>query len=58
MDQRQQSEALRKKIEAQLDEALKATFPASDPVSIATSQQEEDWGGEQVPSSLEGAGEK
>jgi hypothetical protein len=28
------------KIERQLDEALKDTFPASDPVSIATSEDE------------------
>lgn len=32
-----------RKIEAQLDEALEASFPASDPVSIVTSQSEEDW---------------
>ncbi len=31
------------KLQQQLDEALAATFPASDPVSIVTSQ-EEDWG--------------
>jgi hypothetical protein len=31
------------KIEAQLDEALAASFPASDPVSIVTSQAEDDW---------------
>lgn len=35
-----------RKIEAQLDEALAASFPASDPVSIVTSQAEEDWGTE------------
>jgi hypothetical protein len=35
--------ARRHKIEQQLDEALAATFPASDPVSIVTSQREEDW---------------
>jgi hypothetical protein len=32
------------KIQRQLDEALAATFPASDPVSIVTSHEEEDWG--------------
>jgi len=31
------------KIQKQLDEALEDSFPASDPVSIVTSQQEEDW---------------
>ncbi|HEY3784638.1 MAG TPA: hypothetical protein VGL55_05110 [Steroidobacteraceae bacterium] len=34
----------RKKVQRQLDEALAASFPASDPVSIVTSQDEEDWG--------------
>ena len=32
------------KIQRQLDEALDASFPASDPVSIVTSHDEEDWG--------------
>jgi hypothetical protein len=32
------------KIQQQLDEALADSFPASDPVSIVTSHQEEDWG--------------
>jgi hypothetical protein len=32
------------KIQRQLDEALAATFPASDPVAIVTSDEEEDWG--------------
>jgi hypothetical protein len=32
------------KVQQQLDEALAASFPASDPVSIVTSHQEEDWG--------------
>lgn len=36
----------RMKIQRQLDEALADSFPASDPVSIVTSQEEEDWGGE------------
>lgn len=38
------------KIDRQLDEALAASFPASDPVAIVTSQHEEDWdedGGEE-----------
>ncbi len=30
-------------IQRQLDEALADSFPASDPVSIVTSQSEEDW---------------
>ena len=32
------------KIQRQLDEALEASFPASDPISIVTSNEEEDWG--------------
>lgn len=32
------------KIQRQLDEALADSFPASDPVSIVTSHEEEDWG--------------
>ncbi|HEY4448944.1 MAG TPA: hypothetical protein VGN03_10115 [Steroidobacteraceae bacterium] len=40
----------RQKIQRQLDEALEDSFPASDPVSIVTSQEEEDWGeGEIAP---------
>jgi len=40
----------REKIQRQLDEALEASFPASDPVSIVTSHEEEDWGnGETAP---------
>jgi hypothetical protein len=35
-----------RKIQKQLDEALEDSFPASDPVSIVTSQEEEDWGEE------------
>jgi hypothetical protein len=31
------------RIQQQLDEALADSFPASDPVSIVTSQTEEDW---------------
>ncbi|HEY6824179.1 MAG TPA: hypothetical protein VI195_07040 [Steroidobacteraceae bacterium] len=37
------------KIQRQLDEALAATFPASDPVSIVTSHEEEDWGEDKTP---------
>jgi hypothetical protein len=36
----------KEKVQRQLDEALEDSFPASDPVSIVTSQDEEDWGGE------------
>ena len=43
-EQRRQHEQQR--IQRQLDEALAASFPASDPVSIVTSQGEEDWGEE------------
>jgi hypothetical protein len=34
------------KVQRQLDEALEDSFPASDPVSIVTSQDEDDWGAE------------
>ena len=37
------------KIQRQLDEALAASFPASDPVAIVTSHEEEDWGTEPTP---------
>jgi len=37
-------EAHKDKIQRQLDEALADSFPASDPVSIVTSHEEEDWG--------------
>jgi hypothetical protein len=37
------------KIQRQLDEALEDSFPASDPVSIVTSNEEEDWGAEPAP---------
>ena len=37
------------KIQRQLDEALAASFPASDPVSIVTSHEEEDWGTDPTP---------
>ena len=35
--------------EDQLDQGLEESFPASDPVSIVTSQEEEDWGAEPAP---------
>jgi len=38
------AERQRRKIQKQLDEALEDSFPASDPVSIVTSGDEEDWG--------------
>lgn len=37
-------EKQKEKIQRQLDEALAESFPASDPVSIVTSHEEEDWG--------------
>ena len=37
-------EAQREKIQQQLDEALADSVPASDPISIVTSHEEEDWG--------------
>ena len=48
MNESQQEEQARKrqKIQQQLDEALADSFPASDPVSIVTSNEEEDWGTE------------
>jgi hypothetical protein len=46
----EEQERQRRKVQKQLDEALEASFPASDPVSIVTSQAEEDWGeGETAP---------
>jgi hypothetical protein len=48
----EEQERQRRKIQQQLDEALEDSFPASDPVSIVTSQQEEDWG-EQRPAPAE-----
>jgi hypothetical protein len=47
VDESQQEEARkRQKVQQQLDEALADSFPASDPVSIVTSNEEEDWGTE------------
>lgn len=39
-----ENETQKEKIQRQLDEALAESFPASDPVSIVTSHEEEDWG--------------
>jgi len=47
---KEEAERQRRKVQQQLDEALEDSFPASDPVSIVTSQAEEDWGeGESAP---------
>jgi hypothetical protein len=43
-----QARKRREKIQRQLDEALAASFPASDPVSIVTSHEEEDWGNDET----------
>jgi hypothetical protein len=45
-ESQQENERKREKIQRQLDEALEDSFPASDPVSIVTSNEEEDWGTE------------
>ena len=45
-DTQQEEARKRQKIQRQLDEALADSFPASDPVSIVTSHEEEDWGTE------------
>jgi hypothetical protein len=39
----EERERQRSKVQEQLDEALEDSFPASDPVSIVTSQEEEYW---------------
>ena len=50
MNNPEEQERQRRKVQKQLDEALEDSFPASDPVSIVTSQEEEDWGeGETAP---------
>jgi hypothetical protein len=43
---KEDEERQRRKVQNQLDEALADSFPASDPISIVTSQEEEDWGEE------------
>ncbi|MDB6091985.1 MAG: hypothetical protein JWN85_4769 [Gammaproteobacteria bacterium] len=49
-DSQQEDARKRRKIQEQLDQALADSFPASDPVSIVTSNAEEDWGTEpEVP---------
>jgi hypothetical protein len=40
----EEQERRRHELQKQLDQALADSFPASDPVSIVTSQTEEDWG--------------
>ncbi len=40
---RDERERQRRKVQKQLDDALEDSFPASDPVSIVTSQEEEYW---------------
>jgi hypothetical protein len=49
-------ERQRRKVQQQLDEALAESFPASDPISIVTSQEEEDWGEEKPPAESQAAG--
>jgi hypothetical protein len=48
-DETEEARKRRQKIQRQLDEALAASFPASDPVSIVTSHEEEDWGDGPAP---------
>ena len=56
-ESKQEEARKRQKIQQQLDEALADSFPASDPVSIVTSNEEEDWGTEpKVPTPSPGAG--
>lgn len=43
---REERNERRQRIQRQLDEALAGTFPASDPVSILTSTEDEDDNGE------------
>jgi hypothetical protein len=53
----EEQERHNRKVQQQLDEALEDSFPASDPVSIVTSQAEEDWGeerGSSVPPPSDG----
>jgi hypothetical protein len=49
----EEQERQRRKIQQQLDDALAESFPASDPVSIVTSQQEEDWADDAKPAPKE-----
>jgi hypothetical protein len=41
VDEQERERLRQKKIQRQLDDALADSFPASDPVSIVTSQEEE-----------------
>ena len=41
VDEKERERLRQQKVQRQLDEALADTFPASDPVSIVTSQEEE-----------------
>jgi hypothetical protein len=41
VDEKERERLRRQKVQRQLDEALADSFPASDPVSIVTSQEEE-----------------
>jgi len=52
-DPTEEARRRREKIQRQLDEALAASFPASDPVAIVTSHEEEDWGDDPAPASPE-----
>lgn len=57
-ESQEQAEARkRRKIQRQLDQALADSFPASDPVSIVTSNEEEDWGTDAGPGEPGEAGE-
>jgi hypothetical protein len=49
LEQEQRRRQERQRIQRQLDDALAASFPASDPVSIVTSHGEEDWGEDPAP---------
>jgi len=49
MATRKTHEANGKSVQDQLDEALADSFPASDPVSLVTSQTEEDWEDDAAP---------
>jgi hypothetical protein len=56
MDETDEARKRRQKIQRQLDEALAASFPASDPVAIVTSHEEEDWGDDPAPAAPEDTG--
>jgi hypothetical protein len=50
----EEKERQARKVQKQLDEALEDSFPASDPVSIVTSGEEEDWGAATIVGTDEG----